>query len=446
VALKLVNNGQTVFSTSGGGDLKNVVFHIHGREIASKMIPIAAEREPFKLSGLLGRPEASRASRALQSFFVNGRYVRSAALQSAVEEGFRGLVMAGKFPAYVLRLDLPHNMVDVNVHPNKLEIRFQREEAVISFVRDSVSGELLAHTLIPEESPRKTFAQAAEAAAHEASPAAKAPPRPALSKREIERFKAELSGGPEPGENASTSGEGGFDIGQARLKEASEDPDSVSFTLREPEAEEILHGDPGQPPGRKKFFDRHRIAGQIFQTYWIVEQGDSVYFIDQHAAHERVVFERLLERFQEGCPASQRLLEPVLLHLSEREMDLADDNMSVFEGFGFDAEKISGHELSIKAVPHILGKPQSPDLFLEALDALSSSKSLEDVHDLKRDAIATMACKAAVKANDRLSEAEAEALIEEMLRLDEPFTCPHGRPAIIEMTKREWERNFKRTT
>ncbi|MDR1640889.1 MAG: DNA mismatch repair endonuclease MutL [Clostridiales bacterium] len=492
IAFRLISNGQTILSTNGSGNLRTTASLLFGADFAKKLVPIFAEKSSMKLTGLLGKPEQARASRSSQSLFVNRRHVKCECMQKAIEEGYGTLLMGGKFPAFILDLSLPPNLVDANAHPNKLEVRFQREDEVVSFTREAIVEALSKFSMMPEVSAQKAAFQAqlpvAPVSVQELhapvpvpqvpvpatpplaapplqvpvpampplpsqtsqvaevpqvpqvpatppfamppfevsqvppapplntppapKPLAKASPRQLLSAREIQEYSAILSGEGPPAANRKPA--------------------------------DILPYDLGEEPPLSRALSGSKIIGQFFGTYWIVEHYDSIYVIDQHAAHERVLFERLLQRFNEGCPASQQLLSPQGFRLTPREMDLVVENASLLEGFGFAMKKTSDIEISITAVPYMLGKPQPAELFLEILDKLGDMTELPNAYELKKDAVATMACKAAVKANDKLGQSEAEALVKELLELENPFTCPHGRPTIVEMTKREWEKKFKR--
>jgi DNA mismatch repair protein MutL len=306
--------------------------------------------------------------------------------------------------------------------------------------------------------------KASELQENPVKPLAKAP-RPVLAANKLEEYRAILSDADESKDAACLSADGSKECNSTKkLDTASQNLETASQNLDQPieaqlavdsavlerefetEAKKSQEMIQDSLTPSKKLFENYKIIGQVFNTYWIIEQNGSVFFIDQHAAHERILYERLLQRFKDGCPASQQLLAPTLVRLSPREMGIAEENAALFDGFGFALEKRGSFEIALLSVPCLLGNPQSADLFLEMLDMLGNMRDIPSAYNLKLDAVAAMACKAAVKANDRLSPVEAQALIEDMLRLDEPFACPHGRPTIVEMPKREWERKFKRVT
>jgi DNA mismatch repair protein MutL len=308
------------------------------------------------------------------------------------------MLPSGKFPVYVLRLTLPADRVDVNVHPNKMDVRFAEEEELAGFIREAVFGALTDHSLIPEVSlsPRRVAPTEDDSPYEEQSLTAQALPAPAAAT-------------PAPPRNEAPVG-------------ASAPP---ALVLHEP-----------PKPTKTPFFRDYYIHGLLFGTYWLLTQGDSLYLIDQHAAHERVLYDEITQQVEKTAIPSQPLLEAVALRLTPRETQLLCDHHALFERFGF---VIGGHPPKLTGVPFMLRGPLSVALLTDALDALEDSTPV-----LKENAVAMMACKAAVKANDHLSEPEARALILKLLLLDNPYTCPHGRPTMIEITKKEIERKFNR--
>jgi DNA mismatch repair protein MutL len=398
IAFKYINNGNIALSLTGNGELRAAILRVYGREYANRLIEIVERGNDMILSGFIAKPELSRSNRSRQNFFINGRYVKSELAQAAIEEGYAGKLMTGRFPVFVLNLRVRPETVDVNVHPNKLDVRFSDEETVFALIRDAVSKALSGTVIIPE----------ATAAAQPEKPRAE---------QVYERAPLPLT--------------------KPKVSEAFEPPEEPT-----PPKPYI----PEEHPAPKLFLPRYRIIGQFFQTYWIIESGESVYIIDQHAAHERILFEEIKKRLQSKERASQRLVQPIALNLTPSERQVMDENRELIEFSGFEMEDLGGSNAAIRSVPVLLKEPESAGFFIEMLNRLSNIDPAEtDPYDLKLDAIAQIACKAAVKARDRLSFAEARALVERMLALPNPFTCPHGRPTTVEMTKQEWDRKFKRT-
>ena len=392
IAFKYINNGSIALSANGGGDLKAAILYVYGHEYVNKLIELNERGNDCSLSGFIAKPELCRPNRANQNFFINGRYIKSKLAQEAVEEGFSGRVMSGRFPVFVLNLHIRPEIVDVNVHPNKLDVRFHDESAIYTAILDAVNHALAGPVIIPK---------------------ATASVKPVTTHKET--FHEQL---PLPEINRPV----------LKLNEVFEIP--VETPVQEPEP--------------KPFLPQFRIIGQFFQTYWIVESGESVYIIDQHAAHERIIFENIKKRLQSKGPTSQRLLQPMALNLSPDEQHVLDENRDIIESFGFELENLGSSNTALRSVPVLLKDPEGAGFFIEILDSLKSTKHT-DPYDLKLEAVAQTACKAAVKAADHLSFAEARALIEQMLALPNPFTCPHGRPTVVEMTKHEWDKKFKRT-
>ncbi|MDR3240478.1 MAG: DNA mismatch repair endonuclease MutL [Clostridiales bacterium] len=442
IAFQYISNGTTALRTNGNGDLKTAIFYVYGRETAQKLLPVEARAERYTLTGFLAKPELSRGSRNYQTVFINGRYVKTELLQSAVEDAYKTLVMTGKFPTFVLHLSIEPDLVDVNVHPNKLEVRFREEESLFAWTRAAALAALQDQNLIPTAKPeRLLFHRAADTkilepaktqAALPFHPSPKSAPKTVYTVKENDRVFAPV---PE--------------------HVPDQIPKPVPTPNHEPPQADPHPSEPA--PSAPAFRAPYRIIGQVFQTYWMAEQNESLYIIDQHAAHERILYEELLKSLKQESIPSQQLLRPIAVQLSFRERQLLEDNQEMFERFGFEIEDFGGQSAAIRAVPFLFKNPMKADFLLDILDKLEKDSAFADsgpiepgstepagLYQLKLNAIASMACKAAVKANDSLSPEEARALIEKMLSLEHPFTCPHGRPTVIEMTKRDFEKKFKR--
>lgn len=442
IAIKYINNGNVMLQTSGNNDLRTTAFHIYGKENSLKLIEAELSKDGYSIKGLVGKPELSRANRTYENFFINGRYVKSAVVSSAVEEAYKGRLMTGKFPVFILNMTVPKSTVDVNVHPTKLEVRFSDDDFIYSLVYDAVDKALKGGEFIPRVEWSKTEKK----------------PEPVQTKLDTDRPKniyrlAEDYG---KGSEASFSsivqkvyedkGASGSDADSLRpspgtLPEVTtpeNKPKSVTEKVMEPAVERAPENIP-----RHKFFTHYRIVGQVFNTYWIVEQDDKMYMIDQHAAHERVLYEELTNKMRTGSNVSQILLQPIAVNLTEAEKEIVEENRQLLESFGYDIEELGPKACALRAVPFVFDEPSNAAFFLDIIDTLKD-KSLKSIYDTKLDAIATMSCKAAVKGNDKLSFTEAKTLIERMLELENPFNCPHGRPTVIEMTRYELEKKFKR--
>ena len=415
IAFKYINNNSTILQTRGDGNLKNVIFSVYGKEVAGNLIELRYQKQGVTLDGFIGKPSISRGNRNYSLLYINGRYVRSDITQSAVEEAYKTKLTQGKFPFCVMRLGVAPETVDVNVHPTKLEVRFSDEDLIYRSVYAAVDGALRAESLIPVANTGEKQEQ-----------------RPA--REAVTRSVADIL----------------YDMPVPESKPIA----AVSFA--EGDADDVRHREPlkrlamtervEQLPVRESaIFTDYRIIGQIFNTYWIIEQGAAVYLIDQHAAHERVLYENLAKTLKAGNVDSQKLVQPIIIPVSQTERQCIRENLEFFSGCGFEVEEFDLNSFVLYSVPFVFGAPSGAGFFIEILDSFGAfDKNIEDIYDAKLDKIASISCKAAVKANDRLSGSEARGLIEQALKLENPFTCPHGRPTIVELSKTMLEKLFKR--
>ncbi len=478
VSFKYINNGIVIIHTSGNNDLKTAVYHVYGKEAAYKMMNISSSGEEMKLSGLIGRPELSRANRSYENLFINGRFIKNSVVAAAAEEAYKTRLMIGKFPLYVLNMEVEPSMVDVNVHPAKLEVRFRDEDAVYKFIYNSIVNTFSDKVLIrggdweskPSPSvkeyinrPETILKPVQQELSADGSPVSK----PVSLREEAvsagfdktvsdnDRKIAEmlLKGG-NTGEINDTKADYEASVPEIlpeyrkiveKIKEemSSEMPPvSYADSGMKEEMEKLSESEPEEFSEDKPFFDNYRIIGQVFETYWIIEQNESMFVIDQHAAHERILFEEFSDKFKNGGNISQDLIADERIVLSDLEKEILRDNMEIFSNFGFKIIEDRG-DFYIRSVPYIFDKPATVSFLLDIIDTMKS-ENINNLYDTKTLDIATMACKAAVKGGDNISVSEAEAMIKKLLLLKNPFSCPHGRPTIIEMTKYELEKKFKR--
>ncbi|MCL2224448.1 MAG: DNA mismatch repair endonuclease MutL [Defluviitaleaceae bacterium] len=425
LVLRYINNGQIVFQTTGNNDLKTTMLNIYGREVAAKTVSVNAVSNDMRLLGLIGKPETARGNRKHGSFFINGRYIESKLITRAVEAAMKTMLPSGKFPVYSLNLSMPHDTLDVNVHPTKMDVRFADEEGVFAFIEDAVRDALEEHNLIPTTRHGRVKrgeqdAEAEQIPLHE--PFAIPAPRmmTGLTTRNPIGFATH----------------GGLKVKHAITMDGTDTELPPWSSLREERAE--------AEPEQKKFFTQYEIQGLVFQTYWLVSQGESLYMIDRHAAHERVLYENFLRKAQEETVHSQALLTPIALRLTPREKQILKDNKELFGRFGFDISD-DEEKPEILSVPFLMKGPLNASFFTELLDKMDEAGFAKDSpYTHKTELIAMAACKAAIKAGDTQTDDEAHDLITQLLELNNPFTCPHGRPTIIEITKTELERRFKR--
>lgn len=454
-----INNGASILHTSGNGDGRASVFYVYGKEAANAMMEISYAKGDYRLTGLIGKPELSRGNRNYENLFINGRFIKNSIVASAVEDAYKTRIMIGKFPVYVLNLEVDPSLVDVNVHPAKLEVRFKNDDEVYDFFYDAVTAAFSDQVLIPRANLEKKPSAPKETAEQQtlSSWTKPIPENPPVKERPAS--VAEISYSKQESEPAPPAG--GRSVDQLLKRNAPQKnavrEDLVSYQ-KEKElvavpADFVLEGEHPEQRSKKEnapaeeaktpFFQNYRIVGQIFDTYWLVEQGECLYLIDQHAAHERILFERLMKEFREEKVVSQRLLTPMMLRLTEREKEILRENKNLLEGFGFGIEEFGGSEYALCAVPFLVKSPSGTGFFTDILDQLETENPVS-VYDMKLMTVATMACKAAVKGHDRLSVQEADRLIDDLLKLENPFTCPHGRPTIVEWTKYQLEKMFKR--
>ncbi|MCL2386777.1 MAG: DNA mismatch repair endonuclease MutL [Defluviitaleaceae bacterium] len=452
--LRYINNGQVVFQTIGNGDLKTAMLNVYGRETAVKTATVNATTDTdageMCLSGLIGKPEIARGNRRHGSFFINGRYIESNLITRAIEAAMKTMLPSGKFPIYALSLTLPPESLDVNVHPTKMDVRFADENGVFAFIEDAVRDALEEHNLIPtarfgsrtEPRTQEPEAEQIPLPFERKSISSGRPPLARLpfeqthphSPQERPPFERERTSRPKWNDNRPFPA-------VSPSTEASDEPSSPR-TLREDS--DRTNKAPEIEPQPTRFFTHYQIHGLIFQTYWLVAQGESLYMIDQHAAHERVLYENILRKAQEESVHAQSLLMPIALRLTPRERQILHDNRKIFASFGFEISD-NTETIELLTVPFLMKGPIPTGFFTDLLDKMDDvGFSEKSVYNHKTEIIAMAACKAAVKAGDTLNETEAHALIEQLLELDNPFTCPHGRPTIIEMPKTEIERRFKR--
>ena len=450
ISFKYMVNGQLRLHTSGNANLKDVIYGIYGRDITRELLPVQYEVSGLSVSGFIGKPSIARGNRNFENYYINGRYVKSKLLMKAIEEAYKPYMMQHKYPFVCLQYDIHGEDVDVNVHPTKMEVRFQNQSAIYNATYDLITDALAGKEIIPEVSLT---------------------PKPAVGEKQAQ-IKEEKIPVPEPFEKNRIAEEKpvyapvGLRPASAEPKtESKAEPINVNEPIkpREPEIqakpeEQKKEAFPKEKQAVEKaeqleLFDNrllskearihHRIIGQLFDTYWLVEYDNKFYIIDQHAAHEKVLYERFLKEFAKKEILSQMISPPSLISLNLQESNLLKANLEIFREFGFEISEFGGKEYSIHAVPANIYGVSVQELFIQILDSLDQ-EHISKTPDILAERIATAACKAAVKGNNRLSVKEADALIDELLSLENPYNCPHGRPTIISMTKYELEKKFKR--
>lgn len=478
VAFTFINNGQTKMRTSGNGKLKDVIYSIYGREAAANLIELDYSMDGLVMKGYLGKPVITRGNRNFENYFVNGRYVKNAMLSKAIEDAYKDFLMQHKFPFVVIHFQVDGEKIDVNVHPTKMEMRFQRQQDVYNIVYEGVHRTLLEPELIPQvETPApKVISQPKSESPFLLKP--KTAPQPMEKKPEekeephdeayfMKKMKERVLSYHQRNSSAEVSKKEQIFRPQAQAerikdalarakevekqpqKQAEEQPELIRETpvyetkpVTEEKAEQLNLFEEHLLKREKKA--EYKLIGQVFETYWLVEFENSLYIIDQHAAHERVLYERTLKEMKNREFTAQYLSPPIILSLSMQEAQVLNENMDRFTRIGFEIEPFGGEEYAVRAIPDNLFGIAKKELLLEMLDDLADGISTSMTPELIDEKVASMSCKAAVKGNNRLSAQEADALIGELLLLENPYHCPHGRPTIIAMTQRELEKKFKR--
>lgn len=531
ISFKFIANGTDKLFTSGNGKLRDIIYHIYGRDITSNLLEINAENDYMKISGYIARPCISRSNRSFEGYYVNHRYIKSAVLTKAIEDAFRTFVMIHKFPFTEINFQVRPDLLDVNVHPTKMELKFANGQDIYSFTYNAIRETLLHKELIPDVAPGKdpkpeTFKQrdvgnAPEAfenkrreeivrteertvpQSHPVNPVApQTQPeqlRPAEPQAKSEQLRpAETQTSSQPvrpvieiiDETSSSNNKGSDvidnnktekpagnyiyadrnnDLERAIVQNRNVVNESPAYTAPAPARPSVTAATPDstvsaasdaayiEEAGKKyvqqdmfqeKFLTKearakHRLIGQLFKTYWLIEYDGKFFIMDQHAAHEKVKYEELMENYKNKKIYSQYLMPPAVVTLSAAEIEFLHENMDMFEALGYQIENFGGREFKLNAVPDNLFGLDGRELFIDFIaDASSSAKKV--TIDTFIHKLSTMACKAAIKGNTEISFKEADALIDQLLKLENPYTCPHGRPTVISMTESEIEKKFKR--
>lgn len=476
ISIRFINNGKHVLHTNGNGNLKDVIYTIYGKDIALNLIELNTKTENMRISGFIGKPVICRGNRTYENYFINGRYIKSNIINKAIEEGYRNFMMQHKYPFTAIQFSVNQELLDVNVHPAKMELRFRNAEeiypAVINAIADALrEKELIQETVFePEDKKAKALKQETKPKELKKTPEffetnrmmeTERPKEPKelhsenvkvtfnTKTNEVEKFERKSTQNPVLNEqNKSqdiTEGVQNTEKNIVYTKKQIVQPEKTvaeesNYSTTKPEQMELFDDKLLSKESKIK----HQIIGQIFDTYWIVQFGDKMFIIDQHAAHEKVLYERTVKRLKDRQTLSQTINPPIILSLSMREEQAVKEYMDYFRKLGYELEEFGGHEYAVRAVPFDLFSVAKKELLMEIIDDLSDESAIRKQSSIILDRVASMSCKAAVKGNNKLSFQEANALIDELMTLDNPYNCPHGRPTIISMSKYELERKFKR--
>lgn len=526
IAIRLINSGKTVIQTSGNNDMKTVIYNIYGKDIAENCLNVDYTYEDIKVTGVVGKPIISRSNRSNQLFFVNKRYVKDKALTSAAEQGFKGMITIGKFGFLILNISVDPHKVDVNVHPAKLEVRFEEESKVFKAIYHSIKETLLKEDLVSEaekikniDITKKTNIQEPKQIYNTEVTKSKDNTTPIfgslfkkIKNSQMSKEDEEISGVKNNpieeifrnrenkeesineikniDENIKTDKENIETIENKepikpienksdlnnimekvhKLEENSMEPDEKNFDEmyakmfgRLPIEENVQEDNKLNEDAEEYHFDdvntenmslftknninsipNYKFIGIAFSTYIIIEMEKELYIIDQHAAHERIMYEKIKKNYySDGPKESQLMLLPDIITLTHKEMGIAKDNMELFEKAGFTLEEFGENTIKLTGVPNVCIDLETRELFLETLDEINTVARTAK-QEIEERFIATVACKAAVKANMALTREEVDELMKELLVLPNPFTCPHGRPTAVRMSKSEIEKKFSR--
>lgn len=533
ISFKFIANGTDKLFTSGNGKLRDIIYHIYGRDITSNLLEINAENDYMKISGYIARPCISRGNRSFEGYYVNHRYIKSAVLTKAIEDAFRTFVMIHKFPFTEINFQVRPDLLDVNVHPTKMELKFANSQDIYSFTYNAIRETLLFKELIPDVAPGKdpkpeTFKQrdvgkapeafenkrreaivrAEERTVPQSQPEQHRPAEPQNQPEQLRSAETQTSPQQlcpiEPqtssqpvhpvieiiDETSSSNNKGSDVIDNNKMEKPAGNyiyadrnndlereivqnrnvvNESPAYTAPAPARPSVTAATQDstvsaasdaayiEEAGKKyvqqdmfqeKFLTKearakHRLIGQLFKTYWLIEYDGKFFIMDQHAAHEKVKYEELMENYKNKKIYSQYLMPPAVVTLSAAEIEFLHENMEMFEALGYQIENFGGREFKLNAVPDNLFGLDGRELFIDFIaDASSSAKKV--TIDTFIHKLSTMACKAAIKGNTEISFKEADALIDQLLKLENPYTCPHGRPTVISMTESEIEKKFKR--
>ena len=439
ISIRFIQNNQNRLHTSGNHNLKDIIYTVFGREIAANLLPVESEQEVLQVHGFAGKPVIARSNRSFENYYINGRYVKSGLIGKAIEDAYKPFMMQHKYPFVLLHISIEPEYLDVNVHPTKMELRFRNGEQVYQMIFQAISQALSHKELIPQVDLVKREEEKALEEAQKKAPH----PEPFEVKRQAAMVQ-------EPGESRTM---------QPSIYKSEAVYGKIAESRAEPEPEiQAVAPVESQKPEQKQpqqldLFEekllepknriRHKLIGQLFDTYWLVEFNEHLYIIDQHAAHEKVLYEKTMRTLKTREFTSQMLNPPIILTIGSTEEVLLKKYMKYFQEIGFEIEPFGGREYAVRAVPDNLFSVAKKELLMEMIDDLSEDAGAGTA-DMIHDRVATMSCKAAVKGNNHLSFAEADHLIDELLNLDNPYACPHGRPTIISMSRYELEKKFKR--
>ncbi len=459
ISVKYTVNGNVKLHTKGSGNLKDTVYGVFGRDITAALVEVHTEDSVLRIDGYIGEPSVARSSRSFENYFVNGRYVKDKVIAAGIEEAYKGYQMKGSFPFTDLYITIEPELMDVNVHPSKMEIRFFDNEKVFNSISSQLKAVLLERERIPsvslEEKKPASAAVMKETAEPFETKRTASEEQSSFPRKTVEEMVLSKEFYEKPKHFSGSYSVDHISHTASSLKEevsydstySFDEPKDNNLTQRTANDEsELVYEQTSFDTGRfisEEARPNHRVVGEVFDTYWIVEYENEMYIIDQHAAHEKVLYEKFIAQLKEGSHYSQNLAPAMIVTLSPKEEETLERFRPQLERLGFTIEHFGGSEYALSAVPADLYSLNDRELFLSFLDE-TTEISPNFASEMLEDRIATAACKAAVKGNNKISFIEANALIDQLLSLDNPYNCPHGRPTIIKISKQELEKKFKR--
>ena len=454
ISFKFVNNGRTVFFTNGAGELKDVIYRIYGREMAREVVPVSYEKDGIRIDGYLGTPSINRPNRNFENYFLNERYIKSDVIAGGLEDGYQGYTMKHKFPFCVISINVPADSIDVNVHPSKMDVRFKDRESFFAAVSEAVHNALHAQEMIPEadlSGERKSIRPVVDSA-----------PEPyEIKRRKDEETSADIESSEteavnKDSENKESKNAEIFSVDfsedvpvlkDEKKTERESTPAVPSFEVRR-SIEDVKPGKqiemlPKERVISKNARGRYELIGQVFNCYWIFVYEDRLYFADQHACHEKVNYEHFIKAYKEHEVYKQQVDPPVVVTLSNEEEEIFLRFKDYLDELGFEADSFGGKEYALHTVPLDQYRKDAGTLFLDILNDIRQ-RGIKATPDMIEKVIASMACKASVKAGDRIQREQMDTILDELLTLDNPYHCPHGRPTVFSVDRYELEKRFKR--
>ena len=466
ISFRFINNNQNKLHTSGNMNLKDIIYGVYGRDITSNLMEISGKTQDVEITGFIGKPVICRGNRGYENYYINGRYIKSSIITKAIEEAYKGYIMPHNYPFTAIHFKINPSIMDVNVHPTKMELRFSKNEFVYRFVLETVkeclaNRELAARVKLPDpvkqqqstkspenikqteksyvqentdskpyqapriEPPRESFYNSTESSVKQK--AVNENQTAGFIKNTTDYTKMPPTRLPEP-----------FEI--KRSDEMIKEDKKIYEAEKKQEAEQLSMFDTPLMSGKAKA--DYRIIGQLFETYWLIEYEDKFYMMDQHAAHEKILYERFMNHLKVKDMDTQMIMPPVIIELNMQQKDAYKRNKQAFSRLGFEIEEFGGNAYKVNGLPAGLPNINLKQMLIDMIDGLTDDNSTD--LDIITERVATMSCKAAVKGNNKLSFEEAKELIEELMQAENPYNCPHGRPTLIVMSKYEVERKFKR--